>query len=109
VKAAFRSAQVAALAIFGRALAIRFSASLEPQQLVLSDLQNSIVIYTPSSDIEAFLIPIIVGELATTSLLKPELDKNLIVKKASESLAFLKSYHEPISGAMNKMMTPVGF
>jgi hypothetical protein len=77
--------------------------------LVLSDLQTPIVVYTPSSDIEAFLIPIIAGELATTSLLKAELDKNLITKKAAESLAFLKSYHEPISGAMNKMMTPVGF
>jgi hypothetical protein len=92
-----------------KASSIRFAASLEPQQLVLTDLQIPIGIYTPSSDIEAFLVPLIVGELATTSLLKPELDKNLIVKKASESLAFLKSYHEPISGAMNKMMTPVGF
>lgn len=92
-----------------KASSIRFSASLEPQQLALGDLQLPIGIYMPSSDIEAFLIPIIVGELAMTPLLRAEMDKNLVVKKASESLAFLKSYHEPISGSMNKTMTPVGF
>lgn len=92
-----------------QAASIRFSASLEPQQLVMADLQTPIGIYMPSSDIEAFLVPVVVGELATTSLLKADLDKNLIVKKALESLAFLKTYHEPMSGATNRIITPLGF
>ena len=92
-----------------KAASIRFSASLEPQQLSMADLQIPIAIYTSGTDIEAFLVPIIVGEICSAGLLSERIDAKLALQKAAETIANLKAYHEPISGAQNKILSPVGW
>jgi hypothetical protein len=88
---------------------IRFSASLEPQQFSIQSISTPSDVYIGGFDIEAFVIPLILAELAQTQVWSPALDRGMAITKGKEIEAYLRTYHEPTGSNISKVLTPAGY
>lgn len=88
---------------------IRFSASLEPQQFSLQSISTPADVYAGTFDLEAFVIPLILSELAQTVAWNPSLDRALAIARGKEVEGYLRTYHEPTGSNISKVLTPAGY
>lgn len=88
---------------------IRFSASLEPQQFSITSISTPISLYVDNMDLEAFIVPLIVAELAQTQIWNQAIDKGMAISKGKEIESYLRTYHEPTGSNISKVMTPAGY
>lgn len=87
---------------------LRFTAQINPQRLSLFDLQSPVTIYINETDIDAFVLPFVVEELALTKYWPEKGDKNLASKASDRAEALLKAFQESTGGG-SRVMTPANF
>lgn len=87
---------------------IRFTAQINPQRLSLFDLQSPVTIYINETDLDAFVFPFIIEELALTKYWPEKGDKNLASKAADRAESLLKAFQESTGGG-SRVMTPANF
>lgn len=90
------------------ATTIRFTATIEPQVITLSNLQTPITMFLPDSDIEAFIVPFMAAEMATGILWPEKLTRDPAILRGKETEQLLRMYHEPTGGSAS-VLTPAGF
>lgn len=87
---------------------IRFTAQINPQKLSLFDLQSPVAIYINETDLDVFVMPFIIEELALTKYWPEKADKNLAGKSSDRAESLLKAFQESTGGG-SRIMTPANF
>lgn len=87
---------------------IRFTAQINPQRLSIFDLQSPVNIYINETDLDAFVMPFIIEELALTKYWPEKGDKNLASKSSDKAESLLKAFQESTGGG-SRVMTPANF
>lgn len=87
---------------------IRFTAQINPQRLSIFDLQSPVFVYINETDIDAFVMPFIIEELALTKYWPERGDKNLASKSSDKAESALRAFQESTGGG-SRIMTPANF